>query len=111
MILCIYSIISSVGSWGAVIKALSIAKSPRILLCDHDGLLWSHAGLGFWSYLFYLSKYYEFIDTLILIMKQRKVSLLQTYHHAGAVISMWMLVTAKAPGSFIFVCFNSVIHR
>ena len=42
-------------------------------------------GLGRLGYLFYLSKYYEFVDTMILVVKQKKVSVLQSYHHAGAV--------------------------
>lgn len=32
-------------------------------LCDVDGQLWHQEGLGWWIAHFYLSKYYEFIDT------------------------------------------------
>lgn len=32
-------------------------------LCDVDGHLWHQEGLGFWITHFYLSKFYEFIDT------------------------------------------------
>jgi fatty acid elongase 3 len=39
------------------------------LLCEQEsdpmhGILW------YWSYIFYLSKYYEFIDTYLLILKK-----------------------------------------
>ncbi|CAG8690515.1 36992_t:CDS:2, partial [Racocetra persica] len=56
--------------------------------CDRDGSFWDDA-LGYWGYLFYLSKFYEVIDTIIIILKSRRSSLLQTYHHAGAMITMW----------------------
>eukprot|EP01083_Nonionella_stella_P197633 726444_1 len=44
---------------------------------------------GYWSYLFYLSKYWEFIDTWIVIARGRRPIFLQEYHHIGAVIGMW----------------------
>lgn len=46
-------------------------------------------GLAFYGWLFYLSKFYEVVDTAIIIAKGKKSSLLQTYHHAGAMICMW----------------------
>jgi hypothetical protein len=32
-------------------------------LCDSSGVLWFDQGLGFWVTHFYISKYYEFLDT------------------------------------------------
>ena len=63
-----------------------------------------------YAYLFYLSKYYEFIDTVILVAKNRHVSLLQSYHHTGAVLTMFLLYKAGTIGVWIFVIFNSFIH-
>ena len=37
------------------------------LVCDPQKTLWPH--LGNWALVFYLSKYYEFVDTWILILK------------------------------------------
>lgn len=50
--------------------------------------LWEEA-LAWYGFWFYLSKFYEVIDTAIILLKGRKSSLLQTYHHAGAMICMW----------------------
>ena len=52
------------------------------------GGLWEEA-LAWYGFWFYLSKFYEVIDTIIILLKGRKSSLLQTYHHAGAMICMW----------------------
>lgn len=77
--------------------------------CDHGGWVYRH-GLGFWTWAFYMSKYYELLDTVILLAKGKPSSFLQTFHHAGAIISMWMLASTRAFGAWVFVCFNSFIH-
>jgi hypothetical protein len=77
--------------------------------CDIGGWVYRH-GLGFWTWMFYMSKYYELIDTFILLAKGRPSSFLQTFHHAGAIVAMWMLTSSRAFGVWVFVCFNSFIH-
>eukprot|EP01084_Bolivina_argentea_P052164 95838_1 len=64
----------------------------------------------YWSYLFYLSKIWEFIDTWIILYKGRKPSTLQTYHHMGAVFACWLQVIVGGKSFWIFVCLNSFIH-
>lgn len=63
--------------------------------------------LGFW---FYISKFYEVVDTIIILLKGRPSSLLQSYHHAGAMMCMWAGVRFQSPPIWIFVVFNSFIH-
>lgn len=66
--------------------------------------------IGFCSWLFYLSKYYEFFDTVQIIARRRVVIFLQYFHHAGAVLTMWGLVYTSTPAVLIFTSFNSFIH-
>lgn len=77
--------------------------------CDVGGWAYRH-GLGFWTWVFYMSKYYELLDTAILLAKGRPSSFLQTFHHAGSIISMWSLASTRAFGAWVFVGFNSFIH-
>ena len=65
---------------------------------------------GFWCFLFYLSKYYEYVDTYIVIWKKRRPIFLQKFHHVGAAIGMWLVVTTRATCGYIFVVENSFIH-
>jgi len=65
---------------------------------------------GFWTYLFYLSKFYEFIDTFIVIARGRRPIFLQTFHHCGAVLGMWGILVTQSTGGFLFVVENSLIH-
>ncbi|KAE8363794.1 GNS1/SUR4 family-domain-containing protein [Aspergillus caelatus] len=39
----------------------------------------------------YMSKFYEFIDTAIILAKGRQASLLHIYHHAGVILVSWAL--------------------
>jgi len=83
------------GGWTAVI-------------CDnalHDNETWWN-----WFYLFYLSKYYEFIDTFILMWKRKRISFLQKFHHIGAVVGMWILLTTRTHTSYNGMLPNSFIH-
>ena len=63
-----------------------------------------------YAFAFYLSKYYEFVDTWIILLKGGKPMALQIYHHIGAVITMWAIVTSKTPPTWGFVICNSFIH-
>ena len=78
-------------------------------LCDTNDGIWEQ-GLAYYGYYFYLSKFYEVFDTMIILAKGRQSSLLQTYHHAGAMLSMWAGIRFASPPIWIFVVFNSLIH-
>ncbi|KAK4192126.1 fatty acid elongase [Podospora australis] len=73
------------------------------------GRMWNE-GLGFYGWLFYLSKFYEVLDTLIILAKGKLSSTLQTYHHAGAMMCMWAGIRFMSTPIWIFVFFNSFIH-
>lgn len=78
-------------------------------LCDLEGTLWS-SGFGSWATIFYVSKYYEFIDTWILILKGKKPSFLQVYHHMGIAVCMWLGIVSHSAWLLQIVLYNSVIH-
>lgn len=44
------------------------------------------------------------------MLKGGKPGILQTYHHVGAVITIWAAVITKSPCCWVFVIFNSLIH-
>lgn len=73
------------------------------------GRIWNE-GLAFYGWLFYLSKFYEVVDTFIILAKGKKSSFLQTYHHAGAMLSVWAGIRYMSPPIWMFVLINSFIH-
>lgn len=91
------------GTWSSL---SGIQGSPSR---EQSGRLWNN-GLAFYGWLFYISKFYEVVDTLIILAKGKLSSTLQTYHHAGAMMAMWAGMRYMSVPIWIFVFFNSAIH-
>ncbi|KAJ5279302.1 hypothetical protein N7478_004674 [Penicillium angulare] len=56
-----------------------------------------------------MSKYYEVIDTLIILAKGKKSSMLQTYHHAGIILCGWATVVYDSPCALV-AGINVLVH-
>eukprot|EP00244_Chara_vulgaris_P012041 TRINITY_DN6199_c0_g1_i1.p1 TRINITY_DN6199_c0_g1~~TRINITY_DN6199_c0_g1_i1.p1 ORF type:complete len:434 (-),score=68.30 TRINITY_DN6199_c0_g1_i1:49-1350(-) len=71
------------------------------------------ATLGKLIYLFYVSKLYEFVDTLIMLLKRNlwQVSFLHVYHH-GTISLVWWVMCYRCPGgdAYFSAAMNSWIH-
>ncbi|KAJ5803066.1 uncharacterized protein N7503_005516 [Penicillium pulvis] len=67
-------------------------------------------GATYFGCLFYLSKYYEVVDTLIILAKGKQSSTLQTYHHAGVILCGWSAVTFESPVGLVGVLLNAAVH-
>ncbi|KAF2247053.1 hypothetical protein BU26DRAFT_340690 [Trematosphaeria pertusa] len=92
------------------------SKNPLISLDSYGlpdatdvGRIWNE-GLAWWGWWFYLSKFYEVLDTAIIIMKGKRSTTLQTYHHAGAMLCMWAGIRYMSPPIWMFALVNSGIH-
>ena len=73
------------------------------------GRMWNE-GLAYYGWIFYLSKFYEVLDTFIILAKGKPSSTLQTYHHTGAMLCMWAGMRYMGSPIWIFVVYNSFIH-
>jgi hypothetical protein len=91
-------------------KNANILVGPTGLPDTTDvGRIWNE-GLAFWGWFFYLSKFYEVLDTAIIIAKGKRSIFLQKYHHAGAMLSMWAGMRYMSPPIWMFALVNSGIH-
>ncbi|KAG8528864.1 uncharacterized protein KY384_006553 [Bacidia gigantensis] len=73
------------------------------------GRLWNE-GLAYYGWIFYLSKFYEVVDSFIILAKGKNTSFLQTFHHTGAMFAMWSGIRYMSPPIWMFTCLNSLIH-
>ena len=71
--------------------------------------LWGQ-GLAYYSWIFYVMKYYEVFDTVIIVVKGKRCSFLQMYHHAGVMIFSCLLVKYMAPACLVGLVLNSAVH-
>lgn len=122
--LCIYSVWTFVGMlrcFGRTVASMSLKYNSSHSLsnfvyavCDVENGVFKQDSLtknltiyGWW---FYMLKFYEVLDTVVILLKGRPSSLLQSYHHAGAMMCMWSGIRYRSPPIWIFVVFNSFIH-
>lgn len=84
-----------------------------------DGLLCTHRDpehiwdgpLGAVTYVFYASKFYEFIDTFVLALRQKKTIPLHLWHHASMPMVCWSWFAYPWLEGAWWCCFvNSAIH-
>ena len=73
------------------------------------GRFWNE-GLAFYGWLFYLSKFYGVLDTVIWLAEGKTSSMLQAFYHAGAMLSLWAGIRYMSPPIWMFVILNSAIH-
>ncbi|KAL8793159.1 MAG: hypothetical protein Q9195_004271 [Heterodermia aff. obscurata] len=95
------------NTWGFTDSAMKLLDNAPD--STDVGRLWNE-GLGFYGWLFYVSKFYEVIDTLIILAKGKNSSVLQTFHHAGAMMCMWAGIRYMSPPIWMFVFINSGLH-
>lgn len=104
--ICLFSLIASVSVW-TIVRRVYADEGFASVVCDST--TWN-MGLNKWGMLFYLSKYWELVDTFLLIWKRRSPTFLQVYHHAVTIICAYLLQASHAPATFLFVGFNATVH-
>ena len=109
-LLALYSGWTMYHTWNIVWNYMKGGAGLVGAVCDYKGQLWYDKGFSYHVLHFYISKYYEFFDTWIIILKGREPTLLQEFHHAGIVIFMWAAYVSSASLVLIVVTFNSFIH-
>jgi len=107
VLLCVYSAWTFANTAPQLVRNYG-SRSIKDAYCDVDEQFWNSVFKYTW--LFYLSKYYEIMDTVIILAKGKPSNLLQTYHHMGAIICMHVNVYYRASPTWIFVIFNSFVH-
>eukprot|EP01083_Nonionella_stella_P066474 175062_1 len=109
VILCIWSGIMMIAIlYHLGYHILVRRRSIKYVIMDPD--LEVYESMQFWFYLYYLSKYYELIDTFILLLKKKRVIFLHLWHHAIMMYFGWLWIDAK----FTVLCYgtwlNNLIH-
>lgn len=70
---------------------------------------WTHK-LEFYYMVNYYFKYYEFLDTLFLILRKKPLTFLHVFHHASAASLPFVQLNGKMPPSWIIVSTNLLVH-
>lgn len=85
---------------------------PSFLLCEKPDGIPARGGLYYWTYIYYLSKYYEFLDTFLQLARGKPPPnfFLHVYHHSCVLFMAWAWVETKQSLHFIGLAFNTGVH-
>ena len=112
------SVLSAIMVFGFVSEAANVWIENRdqpvleqisSVTCDESNRMGSGA-TPFWLYIFYLSKYYEFLDTVFLMVKCKKLTFLHTFHHVSTLLLCWYVMLEKAQMMWIPSALNAGVH-
>lgn len=112
--LCLLSIAMAVGVLSEVVKLFFLRNvmphGPlREALCDLSGES-MQGRMGWWMYIFYVSKFYELGDTVVMVLKKRPLNFLHVYHHCIVLPLFYVYMSTNMVLQWIVVVANSTVH-
>jgi len=104
-------LLSAVIFLGALYEVVSRIYSTSVLDTYCDPHRRNHiGGLFFWCYVFYLSKFYEWGDTILLVLRKKGLNFLHVFHHFIVPILFWSYMDTQTPSQVILVLANTLVH-
>jgi elongation of very long chain fatty acids protein 4 len=94
--------------YGAIATYIKQGLSP---ICNPVD--WDDADMGYWTWVFYMSKYLDFFDTVQIVVRRKwkQLSFLHVYHHVSILLVYWMLVHVGHYGEiYLTIVLNGTIH-
>jgi len=79
-------------------------------ISSNNGFYFNEPGVRGLLVWFYLSKYYEYVDTMILYAKKKQPIFLQKFHHVGATLVWHLGYVYEFEGIYFASLINSGIH-
>jgi len=71
---------------------------------------YGNGAVGFWASLFIFSKFFELFDTVLLVVRKRKVGFLHWYHHCSVLLYCWHSYVWEMPTGIYFIVMNYMVH-
>lgn len=110
LFLCLLSVAMVCGAlYEAYLLWDSNGRQLSEIICDPRGIT-LNGRLNFWMYIFYLSKFYEFIDTFLIILSKRTPIVLHWYHHFITLILVWIGMSTGTALQWLGIVTNGGVH-
>jgi elongation of very long chain fatty acids protein 6 len=82
----------------------------RNTICIAPTLSYGHGGTGLASQMFIISKLPELFDTVLLLLKGKKLIFLHWYHHATVLAFCWNSYVTEGGNGLYFIAMNYTVH-
>ncbi|KAJ4717031.1 elongation of fatty acids protein 3-like [Melia azedarach] len=105
-------VISFTMAIGCTLSTLSQSPDVHYIICFPTNTK-PKGPIFFWAYMFYLSKIYEYIDTLLILMNNKSISrlsFLHVYHHATVVIMCYLGLHTTQSSLPLVIVTNCLVH-
>jgi len=106
---CISLVMFCGATYGAILKYREQGFWAG-LVCEQDSQP-IKGPLFYWTYIFYISKFYELIDTYLIVLKKKPIIFLHVWHHFVMPITCWAGLEGKwCLALWTSTFWNSFVH-
>lgn len=85
-------------------------KSLHFAVCAEPGVSYGHGTSGLWTFLFIYSKVPELLDTLFLLLRGKRIDVLQWFHHASVLLFVMQSYGYRSSVGLWFIAMNYGVH-
>jgi len=87
-----------------------INRGTYAISCDPKRDIYGRGPVVFWFYIFYLSKMYEFLDTVFQVLRKKNLEFLHVYHHCVTLLLCWVTIREGNPMQWADITANLFVH-
>jgi len=109
VVLCFGSLVMAVGLISEL-AAVYQEGGVESLFCDRQRLQAKSHALYYWFTVFYFSKFYEFLDTVILVLRQKPTTFLHVWHHFSTALLVLICTSSYYAPQWCSIIPNAIVH-
>ncbi|EGG18483.1 GNS1/SUR4 family protein [Cavenderia fasciculata] len=110
LILCGWSLVMVLGvAYDAYLIATTTSHGINCIFCSPKSNPFS-GRIFYWHYLYFISKFYEFLDTIIIVLKKKPLIFLHIWHHSIVVLIVWTWLPEGIAYGNVGLFANTLVH-